>query len=71
MTPAQILRQNFGRRPIRDDGEFVSDLEAARTRHLHGEEQPTRPVPEPLPPEDPPMEWPEEPKLVPTLEVEF
>lgn len=73
MTPAQILRHNFARRPLSvDDGEFVSDLEAARTRHILGHEQPTRePPPEPVVVDE--MEWPEEPvaALVPTLEVEF
>lgn len=74
MTPAQILRMNFHRHPLSAlDGEFVSDFEAARARHILGQEQPTRETP-PEPVAEPEMEWPEEPAapvLVPTLEVEF
>lgn len=75
MTPAQILRLNFGREQLSvDDGEFVSDLEAARSRHILGQEQPTRETPIPI---SAPVEphWNdadvESPVLVSTLEVEF
>lgn len=75
MTAAQILHLNFGRRQLTpDEGEMVSDLWAARKRHIQGEPQPTRePPPEPAP--EPEADWTDadvEPcPLQPTLEVDF
>jgi hypothetical protein len=70
VTPRQILHQNFGRVPIADDGEFVSDLSAALDRHLRGEPQPTREAPNPVPPPVEP-DWNDEDVEPDVIEVEF
>lgn len=69
MTAAQILWMNHGRRPIADDGPVVSDLEAARWRHLRGEAQPNREAPAPT--VEPEANWADADVEPDTLEVDF